>query len=104
MNSVLTSQQFPDRRIAPPIGEQLCRLARDLNKLHPFAFTMLLSDRTKSFEAIAPVWKDEESLRRLRLVEKYLIPQVERRLKVRAQNSGRDAGAAAHSDKIMAEP
>jgi hypothetical protein len=103
MNSVLTSMQFPDRQIVlPPGAEHLRGLARDLNKLHPFAFTMLLSDRTTPVEVIAPIWKDEESLRRLRLLEKHLIPQVERRLKVRAQNSSRDAEAAAGSDKIMA--
>lgn len=94
MNSALTSAQFPDGQIAlPPTGEQLRRLARDLNRLHPFAFTMLLSDRTTPLEAIAPIWRDNESLRLLRLVDKHLMPEVERRRKARAQNIGRDAEA-----------
>lgn len=96
MNSVLTSTQFSDGQIAlPPTGEQLRRLARDLNKLHPFAFTMLLSDRTTPLEAIAPIWRDNESLRLLRLVEKHLMPEVGRRIKASAENIGRDAEAVA---------
>lgn len=103
MNSVLTSMQFQDRRIAlPPTGEQLRRLARDLNKLHPFVFTMLFSDRKTPFEAIAPIWKDNESLRLLRLVDKHLMPQVQRRAKARAQNSGRDSEAVEGFQTISA--
>jgi len=94
MNYVL---DFPDRTIPPPSDTQIRRLAHDLNKVSPYAVLLQLSDRTTPFLATSPIWKDNESLRLLRLVDKYLIPEVVRRLKAGAKDieCGDESAAAA---------
>jgi hypothetical protein len=57
---------------------------------------LLLSDRTTPFLARPPIWKDNESLRLLRLVERHLMPEAFYRLKAKAKNIERhDKSAAA---------
>jgi hypothetical protein len=79
---------FQDRalQLPPPSDEQLRRIAPDLNKVTSYAMLLLLSDRTTPFLAAQPIWKDKESLRLLRLVDKHLMPEVGRRLKAKARN------------------
>jgi hypothetical protein len=79
---------FQDRtmQLPPPSDGQLRRLAPDLNKVTSYGMLLLLSDRTTPFLATQPIWKSKESLRLLRLVDKHLMPEVERRFKARARN------------------
>ena len=73
---------FQDRTapIPMPSDAQLRRLAPNLNHVTSYAALLLLSDRATPFLAKQPIWRDCESLRLLRLVEKHLIPEVVRRL------------------------
>jgi len=92
---------FQDRTapIPLPSDAQLRRLAPNLNQVTSYAALLLLSDRATPFLAKQPIWRDRESLRLLRLVEKHLIPEVVRRLKAGAKNLEDDHCASATADK-----
>jgi hypothetical protein len=95
---IMNVLDFQDRTmpLPPPSDTQLRRLAPDLNKITFHTMLLLLSDRTTPFLATPPIWKDDESLRLLRLVETHLMPEVFYRLKARTR---RDCGEKPSSER-----